>query len=221
MPCEVCGFRAELWDDQDRERTLLMAPHLAAQVSYPDPPEVSVDGLDDVHEVLHLLHVAGRSRHATTPTAAGVVAQLSTSRGGVPKAAVRAASVDGHGLDTDRQADRANHGRPWQAVCLWSAEVIEALQDEGHPIGFGSAGENVTVSGLDWATVTPGLRLLVGPVLLEVTSYAIPCAKNSQWFSDGGFRRMAHDVRPGQSRVYAAVLREGVVSHGDPVVVEP
>ena len=35
------------------------------------------------------------------------------------------------------------------------------------------------------------------------------------------FRRMAHDVTPGRSRVYAAVLAPGAVSVGDQVIVEP
>jgi len=33
---------------------------------------------------------------------------------------------------------------------------IEALQNEGHPIAFGSTGENLTVSGIDWQRVVPG-----------------------------------------------------------------
>jgi MOSC domain-containing protein YiiM len=202
-----------------------MAPHLATQLAFPHKPSgvlaPLLDDPTDVHDVMHRLHLAGRDLHSGTSTAAGVVVQLSSSDGGVPKLPVAQAAVTGNGFGSDRQADRANHGRPWQAVCLWSAEVIEGLQAEGHPIGFGSAGENVTVRGLDWATVTPGLHLQVGTALLHVTSFAIPCAKNAQWFSDGWFRRLAHDVRPGKSRVYASVVSDGVVSQGDAVITEP
>jgi hypothetical protein len=231
MTCDVCGFQPALWSQQDLERTLMMAPHLARQTAFGTDDQLQsellellaplLDGPSDVHDVMHRLHLAGRLVHAGTAPAEGVVEQLSSSAGGVPKLPVQRVEVTGKGVDGDSQADRANHGRPWQAVCLWSAESIEALQREGHPIGFGSAGENVTVRGLDWSTVTPGMRLRIGTVLMQVTSYAIPCAKNARWFSDGYFRRLAHDVRPGHSRVYAAVLTEGVLSDTDTVVVEP
>jgi MOSC domain-containing protein YiiM len=227
VDCDVCGFRVGLWTEQDLERTLLMAPHLANQTRYGVTADLTDllaplgDDPTDVHDVMHRLHLAGRRVHAATPTASGRVEQLSTSGGGVPKTPQPSVAFDGHGVAGDRQADRANHGRPWQAVCLWSAEVIEELAAEGHPIGFGSAGENITVRGLDWLTLTPGMRLGIGTALLQITSYAIPCAKNARWFHDGYFRRLAHDVTPGKSRLYASVLRDGTASVGDEVVVEP
>ena len=134
----------------------------------------------------------------------------------MPRARVTAAGVEG-----DAQANRTHHGRPWQAVCLWSAEVVAGLAAQGHPVGWGSTGENVTLQGLDWACVRPGVQLLVGSALLEVTMYAIPCRKNARWFTDGRFRRIAHEVSPGTSRVYARVLVDGVVAPGDAVLLEP
>lgn len=223
--CDVCGFRLALWTDQDLERTLLMARHLAAQTTYPDPvsPDLAplLDHPSDVHEVMHLLHLAGRRLRAGTPSATGSVAQISSSAGGVPKVVVPAAEIDLHGLVGDSQADRRNHGRPWQALCLWSAEVVDEWAADGHPLAYGTAGENLTLRGLDWAALGPGIRLGVGTALVQVTSYAIPCDKNARWFTDGGFRRLAHDVAPGRSRLYAAVLEPGAVSVGDAVVVEP
>lgn len=139
----------------------------------------------------------------------------------MPKTPRGRAEATWGGLVGDVQHDRLHHGRPWQAVCLWSAEVVEGLQAEGHPIRFGSAGENLTLRGIDWATLSPGVRLQAGTALLQLTSYAIPCAKNAQWFSDGGIRRMSHEVRPAGSRLYASVVRDGTVAPGDPVVVEP
>jgi MOSC domain-containing protein YiiM len=240
MHCDVCGFRRELWTDGDLRTTLEAAPHLARHVLDGAARELQAEltrvlapiadlpreGLDllAVHDAMHLLHEAGRLRHAGTTaasTGAGSVAQVSRSGGGVPKLPVDRVAVTADGVEGDRQGNRRHHGRPWQAVCLWSAEVIEDLQREGHPIGFGSAGENLTVRGLDWAGLSPGVRLLAGTAVLQVTSYAIPCAKNRGWFSDGDFRRMSHETRPGRSRLYAAVVTDGVVAQGDAVVVEP
>ena len=227
--CDVCGFRLALWTEQDVVRTLAQTSAFAAHVVFGRDVTPEVAELlaplqarpSDLHDVLHRLHLAGRLLHASTPRQTGVVEQLSRSDGGVPKLPVPQAAVDWHGVVGDAQADRANHGRPTQALCLWSAEVVEEWAADGHPIGFGAAGENVTVRGLDWAVLSPGVRLVVGSALVQVSSYAIPCAKNAHWFTDGYFRRMAHDVSPGRSRLYASVLRPGSVAVGDPVVVEP
>ena len=147
-----------------------------------------------VHEGSHHLSDVGRGLHllgAGAPSQAGVVAQLNTSDGGVPK-------------------------RPVEA-----AEVIDALQAEGHPIAPGAAGENVTVRGIDWSTIRPGTQLLVGDVLAEISAWAVPCTKNAPWFTDGDFNRMLHDRHPGWSRAYAWVREPGTIRQGDAVVVEP
>jgi MOSC domain-containing protein YiiM len=103
---------------------------------------------------------------------------------------------------------------------VYSLELIERLQDEGHPIDPGSSGENLTVSGLDWDQVRPGVRLTIGPeVQLEVTSYTTPCSHNGRWFRDEDFSRMSQKLNPGWSRVYAKVLRGGVVRPGDAVTI--
>lgn len=147
----------------------------------------------------------------------GRVHQISTSNGGVPKLAIDSAVVDASGVVGDEQADKVHHGSPDQALCLYSLEVIETLRSEGHSIAPGSAGENITVSGLDWQQVVPGTRMKIGPVEIEITYYATPCAKNAPWFKDGKFNRMHASKHPGQSRVYARVLEGGPIATGDPV----
>ena len=231
MTCQTCGFRRELWTDGDVRTTLTAADALVRQALDGAPREVQAEmvrvlaplaeGVTDVHDVMHALDLAGRLRHATTTGPVGTVVQVSRSGGGVPKQPVDRVRVGLGGLEGDVQQNRRHHGRPWQAVCLWSAEVVEALQAEGHPIGFGSAGENLTVRGLDWAALSPGLRLGVGSAVVQLSSYAVPCVKNRQWFTDGDVRRMAQEVRPGASRLYASVLVPGVVGAGDAVTVEP
>lgn len=176
------------------------------------------------HRGVHRLRELGRVLHdlgAGAPTQAGTVERINVSDGGVPKSAVDEAEVGERGLVGDRQAARQHHGRPWQALCLWSSEVIDALQAEGHPIDAGSAGENLTLAGLDWSTMRPGTRVLIGEVVAEVASWAPPCKKNAGWFADGRFDRIDHDRHPGWARSYAWVLEPGRVRTGDQVVVEP
>lgn len=178
----------------------------------------------DAHGGGHGLHLAGRLRHslgAGAPRQVGRVVGVFASDGGVPKVAIDEAVVGYRGFDGDRQASRKHHGRVWQALCLWSADVIDALRAEGHPIAPGRAGENVTVADLDWPSLRPGVQVRLGSVLAEVSAYATPCAKNAAWFIDRDFDRMAHDRHPGWSRVYASVIDDGVVRIGDGAVVEP
>ena len=139
----------------------------------------------------------------------------------MPKRPVLEAQVKKTGMDGDRQENLKFHGGPERAVGLFSRELIERLQDEGHPIDAGLSGENLTLAGLDWEVMRPGIMVSVGPdIELEVTSYTTPCHKNGRWFRDNDFSRISQKANPGWSRVYAKVLREGIVRPGDVVVVK-
>lgn len=146
--------------------------------------------------------------------------QISVSGGGVPKRPVLEARVTVQGVEGDRQRNLKVHGGPDRAVCLYSLDVIAQLEDEGHSIEPGFSGENLTLAGMDWELVEPGIRLTIGPdVELEVMSYTAPCSHNAQWFHDGDYQRISQKRHPGWSRVYAKVLKEGVVRPGDQVAI--
>jgi MOSC domain-containing protein YiiM len=121
-------------------------------------------------------------------------------------------------VEGDRQADRKHHGRPFQAVCVWSADVIGELAATGHPVAAGCAGENLTLAGIDWGSLRSGMALAAGDVLLELSYPAIPCSKQTGWFSDGDFERISHDRNPHWARWYAWVRRPGTVRAGHAVV---
>lgn len=150
----------------------------------------------------------------------GEVVQLARSGGGVPKAAVAELVIGWDGASGDRQSNRKHHGRPWQALCLWSADVIDGLQAEGHPVTAGGAGENVTVRGLDWAAVRPGVRLALGSAECVVSAWADPCSNIAGCFVGRDFRRI-DAARGPVARVYATVTRPGTVSVGDPILAGP
>ncbi len=177
-----------------------------------------------LHDALHHLAAIGRVRAAAGHGARPQVGSLDgihVSAGGVPKSGVDAASISAAGVRGDRQNDRRHHGRPVQAVCLWSADVIGELAAAGHPIHAGAAGENLTLRGVEWSRLRPGTRIDVGALELLISAHAIPCAKNAQWFSDRNFNRIHHERHPGWSRLYAIPLNSATVSIGDRVVVEP
>ena len=152
------------------------------------------------------------------PAGMATVFQLNSSTGGVPKKPVPRASIDENGIVGDVQEDQEHHGGPDRALCLFSLEVIDGFRREGHPIEPGHAGENLTISGLDWSEIVPGARLRIGPdVEIEIISYTAPCAKNARWFLDGDFTRMMQGRHPGESRVYARVHSHGDIEVGDRV----
>jgi MOSC domain-containing protein YiiM len=152
----------------------------------------------------------------------GTVASINTSGGGVPKKRISVAKVSRLGLQGDAQNDTKHHGGPERAVCVYSLERIQRLQAEGHPIDVGTAGENLTLQGIDWDLVAPGIRIRVGEeVLLEVGSFTRPCKTIRNSFIDGGFVRISQKLHPGWSRVYALVLSEGEIRSGDAVEVTP
>jgi MOSC domain-containing protein YiiM len=155
-------------------------------------------------------------------TSAGRIVHINVSGGGVPKAPVEAAQVTRLGIEGDAHRDREHHGGPERALCLFALERILALQAEGHSIAPGSIGENLTVEGLDWNAVTPGSRLLLGAdVLVEVTRYTSPCGNIVPFFKDGDSSRVSQKRHPGDSRVYARVLTEGMIRAGDSVRLLP
>jgi MOSC domain-containing protein YiiM len=149
---------------------------------------------------------------------AGRLESINTSRGGVPKESAFEALVSEQGLDGDRQRDLRFHGGLDRAVVLFSLDVIRDLQHEGHPVAIGSTGENLTVSGIDWQAVQPGVEIHIGEVRLLVTMYTSPCDNLGPCFLGEDFTRISQKRHPGWSRVCARVLAGGVVRVGDPVV---
>lgn len=189
----------------------------------PDGTAVSAETIvsEAAHELSHRFMAVGRLLAETVfaPRADGRVAQVNVSGGGVPKLPIGEGIVGWWGVEGDRQANRTHHGRPFQALCLWSSEVIASLAADGHPISAGCGGENLTLAGLDWPALRPGTRLMAGDVVLELSSPAVPCQKQARWFADGDFSRIAYEQHPEWVRWYGWVRRPGRVRPGDGVVV--
>lgn len=150
----------------------------------------------------------------------GRVFQINTSPGGVPKIARLRGDVTALGITGDLHRDTEHHGGVERALCLYSLERILALQEEGHPIYPGAIGENLTLTGLEWSTITPGVRLRLGEeILVEITRYTTPCSNLVDYFLANDISRVSEKTHPGWSRVYARVLQTGSIRTGDPVEV--
>ena len=233
---------------EDARNTLLAAPKILTEMSEGRNGAIdhllayvnqllegtAIDQMTD-SEITSVLPTVWAALSGATPTLralghipspqTGTLVQLNSSQGGVPKTAVDSAYIGWKGVEGDRQATRKHHGRPFQALSLWSAEVMEALRSEGHHVVPGSAGENITVSGISWNDVRPGTRMRIGEVLCDISSYAVPCKQLAELFVDRDFNRIHHDRdlenKTASCRVYATVVERGNVSPGDPITFEP
>jgi MOSC domain-containing protein YiiM len=146
----------------------------------------------------------------------GRIHALNISRGGVPKLPIEVARITQLGIEGDGHNDWRNHGGPNAALCLFTLEAIQRLQAEGHPIYSGSVGENITLEGIEHSILTLGTRLALGDeVEIEVTAYTTPCKTIAGSFADGDFTRIAQKLHPGESRLYARVVKTGVLHPGD------
>ena len=149
---------------------------------------------------------------------AGSVYSINVSgSGGVPKLPIRAAFVGFEGVEGDHNKFRAERkdGDPGRAVCIFSIERIRQLQQEGHPIDVGTAGENFTIEGIDWPFLGVGTIIEIGGARIQLSEPCAPCSKIGGSFIDSKFSRVDHEKREGWSRWSAFVIEEGTVSVGD------
>ena len=150
----------------------------------------------------------------------GYIAQINISDGGVPKTPIQQGMVTIDGLAGDRQKNLKYHGGPNRALCLWSLELIQTLQAEGHPIQPGDAGENITVADLPWESIEIGAQLQLGnDVQLEITDFAPPCRTIAKFFKLRRYGRISQKKNPGTSRLYARVINPGNIQNGDRITI--
>lgn len=158
----------------------------------------------------------------TADVSSGRVIQVSVSPGGVPKLPVERAWVGRFGLAGDGHREDTVHGGPHRAVALFAIEAIRRVAAEGHPIFPGSAGENLTTEGIEWAQLPVGARAAIGDrLMLEISKPDNPCSTIRGSFSDERFARISMATHPTDSRMYARVLVEGEVRPGDEIRILP
>jgi len=142
--------------------------------------------------------------------------------GGVPKLPIKTAVVRVEGVEGDLNRFRMErkNGDPGRAVSIFSMERILQLQEEGHPIDIGTAGENFTIEGIDWPKMEVGMMIRFGSTLIRLSEPCAPCSKIGGSFMENEFSRIDQNKRRGWSRWSASVIEEGAVSVGDAVYLE-
>ena len=100
-------------------------------------------------------------------------------------------------LDGNEQADLKHHGRPEQAVLLYTASHYPRWQAElgRQDIGPGGFGENFTLDGLSEETACAGDIYALGDAQIQVTGPRYPCWKiERRWGIAGLTARVAEIV---------------------------
>jgi MOSC domain-containing protein YiiM len=122
------------------------------------------------------------------------------------------------GLAGDGVADKKNHGRPGQAVCVHPIthyDFWNQLYDltGAECLGPGSVGENWTISGADEETIFCGDVYRVGTATVQVSGPRGPCWKQERKLGLADFlERTIDSMRTG---FYLRVLQPGMVKTGD------
>jgi MOSC domain-containing protein YiiM len=123
------------------------------------------------------------------------------------------------GIAEDFIGSPKHHGGPDQALYVygeadyqwWEKELDQRLKP-------GIFGENLTISGLESATVNVGDFLYISDVALQVTAPRIPCSTFASHMQDPQWvKKFRAAERPG---FYCRVLQTGTITAGDDVRME-
>ncbi len=119
------------------------------------------------------------------------------------KRALRA--VEGQGLEGDRHG----HEGSTRQVLLMDEETLAAFG-----LAAGAVKENITTRGIEFKTLTPGMRLRIGSVLLEITKACTPCGRMDE------IRPGLRTALEGQRGLLARVVEGGELRVGDAITIE-
>jgi len=122
--------------------------------------------------------------------------------------------IEGINVAGDRQADRRVHGGPTKAVYAYAGEDYDWWAAElGRPLDPGSFGDNLTLRGVDLATVVVGETWRIGTAVLRVSEPRFPCFKLGMRMGDAAFVDRFGAARRFGS--YFAIDEPGTVAAGD------
>lgn len=108
------------------------------------------------------------------------------------------------------------HAGNWhRQVSLLAEESIDSMRVRGLEVVPGAFAENITTRSVDLKSMNIGDRLLIGSVQLEITQIGKECHQRCAIYQAAG------DCVMPKEGVFARVLRGGIVSAGDAVIVQP
>jgi MOSC domain-containing protein YiiM len=116
-----------------------------------------------------------------------------------------------HGMEGD-----AHVGEWHRQVSLLGVESIAKIQAKGLDVRPGDFAENITTQGMCLWQLPIGTNIRIGPeALLEVTQIGKVCHQHCAIFHQVG------DCVMPREGIFARVLKEGTLTAGDPIVINP
>lgn len=140
----------------------------------------------------------------------GIIQAICTSkkRGTVKQSVKRIQLIKNFGLEEDA------HGGTWhRQVSLLAAEQVAAFNAKGGNAQPGDFGENLLVSGIDFATLPVGTRFVGPTFVLKLTQIGKECHSHCEIF-----RRVGDCIMPRQG-VFAVVEQGGLAEVGQELEV--
>lgn len=133
---------------------------------------------------------------------------ISPARGTEKQNVNRVRLVENSGLENDA------HAGSWhRQVSLLSAEKVDEFNEKGGQAGMGAFGENLLVSGIDFASLPVGTWLRSNDVILEITQIGKECHTHCAIY-----HRVGDCIMPREG-VFARVIHGGEISVGDEILV--
>lgn len=129
---------------------------------------------------------------------------LSPGKGTPKTAREHAILVAGHGLEGDA------HAGDWhRQVSILPLEHVEDFRAKGAEVVSGDFGENLVISGLNWAGLRLGDRIRCGDALLEITQFGKECHDRCRIY-----QTMGDCIMP-RHGIFARVIEGGGITIGD------
>lgn len=161
----------------------------------------------------------------------GTLYRLCIGKGGVGNHTVKKAEVTKERIIGDdwynsSVAKRGHkyHGGTEQAICLFSFDQLQKINQLGFNVPEGGFSENFLTKGLDYKKIKIGDRFKVGnEVEIQISKPRTPCRQLDEKYSDG-LRLLIREkgdyssLKWGVSGFYARVLKEGIVLEGDKII---
>lgn len=117
--------------------------------------------------------------------------------------------IENFGLENDA------HGGNWhRQVSLLCFESVENFKSKGAPVDFGSFGENLIISGLDFKKILPGTILQGDNFELEITQIGKECHSHCHIY-----HAMGDCIMPREG-VFAIVKKGGKIEKGNEINIK-
>jgi MOSC domain-containing protein YiiM len=115
--------------------------------------------------------------------------------------------IENYGLENDAHA-----GEWHRQVSFLSYESIQGAQNRGLDVTFGDFAENIATSGVEWARIPIGARVMLGgTVVIEITQIGKECHNRCAIYYQAG------DCIMPREGIFGRVLKGGVIRVGDEI----